>query len=62
VISSAVALGDFEGYVHFLARDDGRLLERLRVGSAPIVSPLTASSYGVLVQTQEGQLLLVQTH
>jgi len=62
VISSALVLGDFDGYVHFLARDDGRLLERLRVASSPIVSPLIASDYGVLVQTQEGQLLLVQTH
>jgi len=61
VIRSAVAFGDLEGYVHLLSRSDGRLLGRLRTGSDAIVSPLTASSHGILVQTQGGQLLLVQT-
>jgi len=61
VISSAVAFGDLEGYVHFLSRSDGHLLARLRTGSDAIVSPLVASSHGILVQTAGGQLLLVQT-
>jgi len=62
VISSAVAFGDLEGYVHLLSRSDGHFLGRVRVGSAAITSPLIASNHGILVQTQDGQLSLVQTN
>lgn len=41
VLGDYVLVGDFEGYVHWLSREDGRLLARVRVGSAPISnSPL----------------------
>jgi len=60
--NGAVAFGDLEGYVHLLARSDGRMLGRVRTGSDAIVSPLIASRHGVLVQTSGGQLLLVQTN
>lgn len=59
VAGPAVALGDYQGYVHFLARTDGKLLARLQIGSAPILSALVASPRGVLVQTGEGRLALV---
>ena len=36
VLGDYVLVGDFEGYVHWLSREDGRLLARIRVGSAPI--------------------------
>ena len=29
-------VGDFEGYLHWLSREDGRLLARVRVGDDPI--------------------------
>jgi len=60
--NGAVAFGDLEGYVHLLARSDGRLLARVRTGSDAIVSPLIAARDGVLVQTLGGQLLLVQAN
>ena len=59
VIGKAVALGDFEGYVHFLSTTDGHLLARLSLGSDPIVSPLESTPQGVLVQTGEGKLVLI---
>jgi len=59
VVPQALAAGDFEGYVHFLSRSDGKLLGRVRVGSDPIVSPLIATDKGVLVQTGNGNLALV---
>lgn len=59
VVPQAVAVGDFEGYVHFLARSDGQLLGRVRVGGGPLVSPLTATPRGVLVQTSDGKLVMV---
>ena len=34
-----VVVGDFEGYLHFLAPDDGRLVARHRLASDPIPAP-----------------------
>lgn len=59
VVGPALAVGDYQGYVHFLSRADGKLVARLQVGSSPIQSALVASPQGVLVQTGDGKLLLV---
>lgn len=59
VVPQAVAVGDYEGYVHFLSRSDGRLLGRVQVGGGAVVSPLVGSDRGVLVQTGNGNLVLV---
>lgn len=59
VVSQAVVVGDLDGYVHFLDRQDGDLLGRLHVGGGAILSPLTGTSRGVLVQTGGGNLVLV---
>lgn len=59
VVPQAVAFGDFEGYVHFLSRTDGKLLGRVKVGGDAITSPLLATNRGVLVQTGNGNLVLV---
>src|SRR3546814_1232467 len=45
-VPQALALGDFEGYVHFLSRTDGHLLGRVQVGGGPLVSPLVATTRG----------------
>ncbi len=58
VVPAAVAVGDFEGYVHFLSRSDGRLLGRLSVGGGAVLSPLVGTPAGVLVQTGNGNLVL----
>jgi outer membrane protein assembly factor BamB len=55
----ALAAGDMEGYVHFLSRLDGTLLGRVSVGGGAIVSPLIGTPRGVLVQTGNGNLVLV---
>jgi outer membrane protein assembly factor BamB len=34
----AVLVGDLEGYLHALARDDGRLLGRVRLDSSPVLA------------------------
>ncbi len=59
VVPQALAVGDYEGYVHFLSRSDGSLLGRVQVGGGAIVSPLVGSERGVLVQTGNGNLILV---
>lgn len=56
---SAVAVGDYEGYLHFLSRADGALMGRLQVGGGPVVSALVPAPHGVVVQTGDGKLILV---
>lgn len=58
-LGNQLAVGDYEGYVHFLSRSDGRLLGRVRVGSGAVVSPLVSTPYGVLAQSGNGNLVLV---
>lgn len=59
VVAQALAVGDFESYVHFLSRTDGQLLGRVQVGGGPIVSPLQATNRGVIVQTGGGGIVLI---
>jgi outer membrane protein assembly factor BamB len=53
---SAAVVGDFQGYVHFLARDSGAFLARFAAGGAAIRAAPIALPDGVLVQTQDGRL------
>ncbi|SOE49256.1 Outer membrane protein YfgL, lipoprotein component of the protein assembly complex (forms a complex with YaeT, YfiO, and NlpB) [plant metagenome] len=62
VLGRAVALGDYDGYVHFLAREDGHLLARVSVGGGAIQAPLQATSQGVLVQTGNGDLVMISVN
>ena len=58
-VGELLAVGDFEGYVHFLARDTGAFTARYGTGGGPIqAAPLRLPS-GVLVQTQNGSLQLL---
>jgi outer membrane protein assembly factor BamB len=59
VVGNAIALGDFEGYVHFLSTADGRLLARLSVGGGAMLSTPQSVPQGVLVQTGGGNLVLI---
>lgn len=59
VVQDAVAVGDYQGYIHFMSRRDGHLLGRIQAGGGPITSPLIATPQGVLVQTSGGNLLLI---
>ena len=58
-VGVAVAVGDYQGYVHFMAQDDGHLLARVSVGGGAIRSPLLATPQGVLVQTGDGALVML---
>jgi outer membrane protein assembly factor BamB len=55
-VGEAIAVGDFEGYVHFLARDSGAFLARFPAGGGAIKAPPVAAGKGVLVQTEGGSL------
>jgi outer membrane protein assembly factor BamB len=43
VDGAAVVVGDFEGYLHWLDRDTGRIVARERPGDTPIRAPVVAS-------------------
>ena len=54
---AAIAVGDLEGYVHFLARDSGAFIARYASGGGAVrAAPATLPS-GLLVQTQNGTLV-----
>ena len=51
-----VAVGDFEGYVHWLSSDDGHFVARYRVGSSAVRSQALASDDRLFVSNQSGNL------
>nr|WP_231908051.1 MULTISPECIES: outer membrane protein assembly factor BamB [Cupriavidus] len=56
VVGRSVVVGDFEGYVHFLSRDDGQIVARMKtdgsaIGAAPVLAGQT-----LVVQTRDGDL------
>jgi outer membrane protein assembly factor BamB len=55
-IGTVVALGDLQGYVHFLARESGAFLARLATDGNPIAAAPLKLPAGFLVQTQAGGL------
>jgi outer membrane protein assembly factor BamB len=56
-LRNAVAVGDLEGYVHFLSRDTGAFIARYASGGGPVrAAPVSAGS-ALLIQTQDGTLL-----
>ena len=55
----AVAVGDYQGYIHFLSREDGTFLSRAATdGSAIIGTPLVAGS-NLIFQTQNGTVTAI---
>ena len=60
VTEAAVLLGDSEGYVHALARADGRLLARWSTDGSPVVAPPVRLGDTVLVVTRNGGLFAMR--
>ncbi len=57
-----VVVGDFEGYLHALSRDDGRFVARIKLsGSAITMAPVQMDD-GLLVQTQSGDVYSLSIH
>jgi outer membrane protein assembly factor BamB len=54
VTGSYVAVGDFQGNVHFMSREDGSFAARIATDGSPIVAQPLAFSNGILVQTLKG--------
>ncbi|WP_317205772.1 outer membrane protein assembly factor BamB [Janthinobacterium sp.] len=49
-----VAVGDFEGFIHFLSREDGALIGRVSTDGSPITSVPVIAGTNLIFQTQSG--------
>jgi outer membrane protein assembly factor BamB len=59
--SAAVAVGDYQGYVHFFAKQDGLMLARIATdGSAILAAPLVTRGKFIF-QTQAGTVVAIAT-
>lgn len=56
VVNDVVAVGDYEGYIHFVSADDGKQIGRTRVGKAPITKGLASLRGLLFVQGDAGDL------
>lgn len=56
LLGRAVVLGDFEGYVHFLSRDDGSFIARMKTDGSPITAAPVLAGDTLVVQTHDGDL------
>ncbi len=55
-IGRAVVFGDFEGLLHFMARDDGQILLRVPTDGSAIVAPPVVADRTMLAVTRNGGL------
>jgi outer membrane protein assembly factor BamB len=60
VFGQFVVVGDLDGYVHWLRRDDGQFAARVRVDSSGIVAAPVATSFAVYVYGSGGELAALQ--
>lgn len=60
-MGSLTAVGDLEGYVHFLSRDDGALAARIKTNNSQIMPQMAlVNSNTVLAQTRDGGIFAIQ--
>ncbi|MEM9301129.1 MAG: outer membrane protein assembly factor BamB [Pseudomonadota bacterium] len=52
----AVVVGDFEGYLHWMAEDDGRFVARQKAGSSGLVVRPQVVGNLLIVQSQDGKV------
>lgn len=59
-VGAAVAVGDYKGYVHWLSRENGKIMARMATDGSPIeVAPVVLDALPeptILVQTRNGSL------
>lgn len=55
-----IAVADGEGYVHFLSREEGAFVARVKVDSSPVRAPLRGLGGAVVVQTTNGTLSAIE--
>ncbi len=59
-MGNTIAIGDVEGYVHLLSREDGSFVGRLKIEDAPIMPQMVAlGSSTVIAQTRKGGIYAI---
>ncbi|WP_374262819.1 outer membrane protein assembly factor BamB [Zoogloea sp.] len=59
VIGDNVVVGDVEGYVHVLRKDDGSVIGRQRPASSPLLADPQRAPGGIIVQSRDGSVAAV---
>ena len=60
VFGDFVVVGDLDGYVHWLRKDDGQFAARVRVDSSGIIAAPVATAFAVYVYGSGGELAALQ--
>jgi outer membrane protein assembly factor BamB len=60
LLDKYVLVGDFEGYLHALSREDGSLLARIKTDGSPILFAPVLLGKGFLLQTQDGGVYSIE--
>ncbi len=61
-LGNFVVVGDFEGYLHGLNREDGKFAARIKLNGGAIVAAPIELDDGLLVQTRSGELYSLSIH
>ncbi len=59
VAGKYIAVGDYQGYLHFLSRDDGSFAARIATDGSAIIAQPIAIDDGILVQTRKGGVFAI---
>jgi outer membrane protein assembly factor BamB len=59
VMGRYIAVGDFQGYVHFVSRDDGSFVARIATDGSPIIAQPQVLNNSILVQTVKGGVFAI---
>ena len=55
-VGRSVVVGDFEGYVHFLSREDGQVIARMKTDGSAITAAPVVAGQTLVVQTRDGDI------
>jgi outer membrane protein assembly factor BamB len=59
-MGNVIAVGDLEGYLHFLTRDEGKFAARIKLDSNPVMSLIAGTKSNQLIaETREGGLYAI---
>jgi outer membrane protein assembly factor BamB len=59
IVGKYVAVGDFDGIIHFLSMQDGKLVGRFDASGGPVISAPQAWNGAAVFQTAKGRLFLL---
>lgn len=61
IVGEYIVVGDLEGYLHWIARSDGRFVARQELGDEPITSQPVVAGGILYVMSSDGRLTAIET-